>query len=122
MKKKDNKYVTVRAKFAIPEQLSAKKLFSTILGLDSCKEQFADHILGVENISFTKYISGGFYRYSITDDIYNEYKLIYNDAINGGVKKGRSLSVCLTTFVEGEAFNALLNNHIKQLINDNKAG
>lgn len=121
MKKKDNKYVTVRAKFAIPEQLSAKKLFSTILGLDSCKEQFADHILGVENISFTKHISGGFYRYCISDDIYNEYKLIYNDAINGGVKKGRSLSVCLTTFVEGEVFNALLNNHIKQLINDNKA-
>ena len=121
MKEKNNKYVTARAKFALPKQLSAKKLFSKILGLDTCKAQFATHILGVRNISFTKYISGGFYRYSITDDIYNEYKLIYNDAINGGVKKGRSLSVCLTTFVEGEVFNELLNNHIKQLINDNKA-
>ena len=122
MKKKDNKYVTVRAKFAIPEQLSAKKLLSTILGLDSCKEQFADHILGVENISFTKHISGGFYRYCISDDIYLAYKLIYKDTINGEAKKGRSLSVCLTTFVEGVEFGILLNNYIKQLLNDNKAG
>ena len=51
MKEKNNKYVTVRAKFALSKQLSAKKLFSKILGLDTCKAQFATHILGVGNIS-----------------------------------------------------------------------